>query len=277
MSFDSPLKMFNRMLKHMGFVGAEEDLSLPEDDSLFAPPMLPMSPKQAAVGKPMVQFWSADQVQIDSRGIRIRHSDSNHPDAVETVIKPSAADGPGVRNIALPPPKQIAHEIPMPKGPPLAAGRHIDSKLVGLELEKRAILPQQVVGTQVNVEAVDEAPIRGTESDDSWVTCWRRFTQRHRSCRHRWIAHIFFGLLFGISSFFLCYHLARRQRRHHHKHRGEKAEGNATYVIALPPSYDELYSSDKKPLLGADVVVAVAVPEGTKVTDEDKKALLAAP
>ena len=76
----------------------------------------------------MVQFWSADQVQIDSRGIRIRHRDSDHPETVETVIK--AAQLPGARgpnggvvpNIALPPPKDFAREIPMPRGPPLNVG-----------------------------------------------------------------------------------------------------------------------------------------------------------
>ena len=54
-----------------------------------------------------------------------------------------------------------------------------------------------------------------------------------------------------------------------------QGEGHPTYVIALPPSYEELYSPEKKALLGAEVVVAVTLPEGTKLTDEDKKPLLA--
>jgi hypothetical protein len=287
-SFDSPLKMFNRMLRRMGFSDSEEEKEMMSpmqtEDSLFAPPKLPSQliaasgAKDAPVGKPVVQFWSADQVQIDSRGIRIRHRDSDHPETVETVIKAAQLPGAGgpavdVPNIALPPPKDFLHEIPMPRGPPL----NVEHKRGG-DLEKRtgAIQEQQVGGTQVNIEAVDEAPLRGAESSDSWMACWHRFVERHRRCRHRWVAHLLFGLLFGLSTFFLCYHVARRRhRRHHHKHHGEKTEGHPTYVIALPPSYEELYSPEKKTLLGAEVVVAVTVPEGAKPTDEDKKPLLA--
>lgn len=133
-SFDSPLKMFNRMLQRMGFSSSEEEMMSPlhdTEESLFAPPKLPRARESPVdIGKPVVQFWSADQVQIDARGIRIRHRDSDHPDAVETVISagqlPSAAGrGPGAGpNIALPPPKQIAQEIAMPKGPPLNIARH---------------------------------------------------------------------------------------------------------------------------------------------------------
>lgn len=66
-------------------------LGIRDDDSSLATVQLPADGQANGNG-----FWSADQIVLDSNGIRIRHRDSDHPEVQETVIRPVVQIGNGV-------------------------------------------------------------------------------------------------------------------------------------------------------------------------------------